>query len=146
MHLRYYWLTMEADSFSFAQRCQACQLHGNMIHAPVVELHSLETPWPFHTWTFDLIELINPPFRGNIWILAATECHTNWVEAIALKRAIGLVVTNFIYDNIFCQFRIPKRILSDNGIPFINSHVRELCEQYGVDHVKSTSYYPQGND
>lgn len=61
-----------------------------------------------------------------------------------LKRATGPAVSNFIRD-IICRFGIPKRIRSDNGTPFINSNVRELCEKYGVDHVKSTPYYPQGN-
>lgn len=41
--------------------------------------------------------------------------------------------------------RIPKCIIPDNSKPFVNSHVRKLFEQYGVDHVKSTPYYLQGN-
>lgn len=87
---------------------------------------------------------INPPSEVNIWVLTMTECYTKWVEAIALSRATGLAVVNFIRDNLFCRFEIMKRTLSDNGMPFINSNVRELCEK-GVDHIKSTSYYPQGN-
>lgn len=54
-------------------------------------------------------------------------------------------MSNFIRDNIFCRLGIPKRILSDSDTPFINSTVRELCEKYGVDHVKSTPYFPQDN-
>lgn len=143
MHLGYYWPTMEADSL-FARRCQAYQLHRNKIHVPTVELHSLATPWPFHNWVFNLIGPINPSSRGNIRVLAATECYTKWVEAIALKRATGPAVANFVLDSMFCRFGIPKGILCENGTPFINSHVRKLCEQYGFDHVKSTPYYPQG--
>lgn len=74
-----------------------------------------------------------------------TECYRKWVEAIALKRATGPVVANFIRSNILCRFGIPKRILSDNSPSFVNSHVKELCKRHGVDHVKSTPYYPQGN-
>lgn len=72
-----------------------------------------------------------------MWILVATK------YSIALKRATGLA--NFIWDNIFYRFEIPKRIISNYGTPLINSHVREFCEQYGVDNVKSSPYYPQGN-
>lgn len=67
----------------------------NRIHAATVELHNLATPWSFHTWAFDLIGPINPPSLGHIWILAATECYTKWVEAITLKRATGPAVANF---------------------------------------------------
>ncbi|KAJ9535969.1 hypothetical protein OSB04_un000861 [Centaurea solstitialis] len=34
----YYWPTMEIDSATFVKRCKVCQLHGNLIHAPAVEL------------------------------------------------------------------------------------------------------------
>lgn len=72
-------------------------------------------------------------------------CYTKWVEAITLKRVTGPAVANFNRDNIFRQFGVPKRILSDNDTPFINSYIREPCEEYRVGHVKSTPYYPQWN-
>lgn len=133
---------MEAGSLSFARRCQACQLRGNKIQAPAVQLHSTSIPWPSRTWAFDLIGPINPPSRGNIWIISASSFYTKWVGTVAPKRASGTVVVIFIRDSIICRFRIPKLILSDKGTPFFNSHVQEFCKQYGVDHVKSSPYYP----
>lgn len=62
----------------------------------------------------------------------------NGLNAIALKHATEPAVANFFRDSIFCWFRISKCILSDNCTHFINSHVRELYEQYRVDHVKSS--------
>lgn len=56
-----------------------------------------------------------------------------------------LAVTNFIRENVIYRFGIPKRFLSDNGTPFVNSEVRQLCEEYVIDYIKSTPYYPQGN-
>lgn len=38
-----------------------------------------------------------------------------------------------------------QRLLSDNGTSVVNFHGLELCEQYGIDHVKSSLYYPEGN-
>lgn len=73
-----------------------------------MELHSLSTLWPFHTWTFDLVGPINPPSRGFNWILAATECYTKWIEAIALKKASASTVANFIRENVVQRFGIPK--------------------------------------
>ena len=72
LELGYYWPTMETDAFNFAKKCVACQKHGNAIHAPAVSLHSLTTPWPFHTWAFDLIDPIHPSSKGCIWILVGT--------------------------------------------------------------------------
>ncbi|XP_021290862.1 uncharacterized protein LOC110421578 [Herrania umbratica] len=103
LDLGYYWPTMEADAVNYARKCYLCQIYGNAIHAPAVQLHSIITPWPFHTWGFDLIGPINPLFKGYAWILATTECFTKWVEAISLKNAIGPAVANFIKENIICR-------------------------------------------
>ena len=39
---------------------------------------------------------INPPSNGHIWILAAIEYFTKWVEAIPLKKVAGAAMANFI--------------------------------------------------
>lgn len=50
-------------------------------------------------------------------------------------------MASFVQDNIICRVVVPKHILSDNCTPFVNSYVRELSEQYGIDLVKSNPYY-----
>uniref|UniRef100_A0A2N9IRR7 Integrase catalytic domain-containing protein n=1 Tax=Fagus sylvatica TaxID=28930 RepID=A0A2N9IRR7_FAGSY len=106
---------------------------------------NMATPWPFHTWGLDLIGPINPPSGGYIWILAATEYFTKWVEAIPLRKATGAAVSNFIREHIITRFGIPHKIISDNGTPFVNKDVREVLEHYRIKHRRSTPYYPQGN-
>ncbi|XP_028070436.1 protein NYNRIN-like [Camellia sinensis] len=136
---------MESDASHHVKKCQTCQKHENLIHALVVDLHSIKTPWLFHTWAFNLIRPISTPSKGYKWILAATELSTKWVEVIPLKNAAGLTVANFIKENIICRFGVPNTILSYNGTPFINKYVKSLLETYQVKHHKSTPYYPKGN-
>ncbi|EOX94762.1 Uncharacterized protein TCM_004374 [Theobroma cacao] len=81
----------------------------------------------------------------HTWILIAIKCFTKWVRVVPSKNAIGSTVANFIKENIICRFGIPKRILSDNGILFVNFSVNELLAFYDVDHVKSILYYPKIN-
>ena len=88
---------------------------------------------------------VNPPSRGYIWILVATEYFTKWAEAVPLRKATGGVVANFIKENIIVRFGVPHRIISDNGTPFVNSDVRKMLEFYEVKHHRSSPYYPQGN-
>ena len=102
------------------------------------------TPWPFHAWGLDLVGPVNPPSRGYIWILVATEYFTNWAEAVPLRKATGGEVANFIKENII-RFGVPHKIISDNGTPFVNSDVRKMLEFYKVKHHRSSPYYPQGN-
>lgn len=76
---------------------------------------------------------------------SSNRVNTKWVEAIPMKRADGATVANFIRENSIFRFGIPKVILSDNGTPFINRHVRRTLAAYGIKHKKSTPYYPKGN-
>ncbi|XP_030930951.1 uncharacterized protein LOC115956804 [Quercus lobata] len=74
-----------------------------------------------------------------------TEYFTKWVEAVPLRKATGGAVANFIKENIIVRFRVPHKIISDNGTPFVNSDVRRMLEFYQVKHHRSSPYYPQGN-
>jgi hypothetical protein len=143
--LGYYWPTMKRDTADFVKACHTCQMQANLIHTHPTNLQNMATPWPFHTWGLDLIGPINPPSGGYIWILAATEYFTKWVEAIPLRKAIGAAVANFIREHIITRFGIPHKIISDNGTPFVNKDVREVLEHYRIKHRRSTPYYPQGN-
>ena len=102
----------------------------------------MTTPWPFHTWGLDLIGPIKPPSNGYIWILVATKYFTKWVEAISLKKATRIAVANFIREHIITRFGILKRLISDNGTPFINKDMKGLIEAYYIKHGRSTPYYP----
>ncbi|KAL5559112.1 hypothetical protein UlMin_035323 [Ulmus minor] len=142
LRLGYFWPTMENDAMDYARRCKSCQFFGDKIHAPAVTLHTVNAPWPFHTWALDLIGPISPPSKGRIWILTATENFTKWAEAISLKKASSKAVAMFIMEHIICRFDIPRRVLTNNGMPFIGKDVKKLLEDYRVHHGTSTRYYP----
>lgn len=65
--------------------------------------------------------------------------------AVALKQASRVTVAIFIHNNPICCFAIPNRLLFDYGTPFVNTYEWQLYEEYGIDHVKSSHFYPQGN-
>ena len=145
LNLGYFWHTMKQDAAECVKTCHTCQVHGNLIHTHPTNLYNMMTPWPFHTWGLDLIGPINPPSKGHIWILVATEYFTKWIEAISLKKAIGPAVANFIREHIICRFGIPHKIFTNNGTPFVNKDVRKLLDHHHIKHRKSNPYYPQGN-
>ena len=59
----------------------------------------------------------NPPLRGYIWILVATEYFTKWPEAVPLRKATGGAVESLIKENIIVRFGVPHKIINDNGVP-----------------------------
>lgn len=102
----------------------------------------MSTPWPFHIWAFELIGPINIPSQGHIWILLTTECYTKWVKKINLKQAIA--VANFIWDKLFANLAFLSTYIK-NGTLFVNVHVWEMLDSYGIDHVKSSPYHCKWN-
>ena len=45
-----------------------------------------------------------------------------------MKKATGSSVANFLRENIICYFGVPNKIISDNGITFLNKDVHYLTE------------------
>ena len=51
----------------------------------------------------------------------------------------------FIWRNIITQFRVPRTLISDNGLQFDNKAFRRYCCELGIANKYSTPAYPQGN-
>ncbi|XP_060200829.1 uncharacterized protein LOC132629109 [Lycium barbarum] len=142
----YYWLTMEWDSIRFVRRCHQCQVHGDLIHSPPSELHTMSAPWPFAAWGMDVIGPIEPKAsNGHRFILVAIDYFTKWVEAVTLKSVTKNAVVDFVHSNIICRFGIPRTMITDNAAN-LNSHLmREVCQQFKITHRNSTPYRPKAN-
>ena len=100
----------------------------NEIHTSHQNLHSIVASYPFHSWALDFIGPINPFSEGRTWILVATKLFAKWMEAVAMRKATGNSVANFLRENIICCFGVPSKIISDNGTLFLNKDVRCLIE------------------
>ena len=48
----------------------------------------------------------------------------------------------FIREHIITRFGIPRKLISDNGTPFINKDMKNLTEAYRIKHGRFTPYYP----
>ena len=62
-----------------------------------------------------------------------------------LKKASFEAVAMSILEHIICRFGVPRRVLTDNGTPFVGKETKRLLEDYQIHHGTSTRYYPQGN-
>ncbi|XP_027155483.1 uncharacterized protein LOC113755775 [Coffea eugenioides] len=83
----YFWLIMEYDCVDFVRKCVKCQMHDDIIRAPVAELHSMIVLWPYLMWGMDVIGTINSPIlNGHRFILVAIEYFTKWVKTASYKH------------------------------------------------------------
>nr|XP_027124191.1 uncharacterized protein K02A2.6-like [Coffea arabica] len=146
MRTRYFWLTMEHDSIDFVRKYVKCQMHGDVIRASPIELHSMTAPWPCSIWGMDVIGTIDPPAsNGHRFILVEIEYFTKWVEAASYKHVTKKVVSDFLRNNIICRFGAPETLITNNTKNLNNDMVDGLCEQFKIRHRNSVVYKPQMN-
>uniref|UniRef100_A0A2N9G4C6 Uncharacterized protein n=1 Tax=Fagus sylvatica TaxID=28930 RepID=A0A2N9G4C6_FAGSY len=141
----YYWPTIVKDCMDYAKRCEACQLHANYIHQPPEPLHPTVAFWPFDAWGLDVIGPLPKSSAGHLYILAATDYFSKWAEVISLKEVKKENVVNFIRTHLIYRYGVPRYIMTDNGKPFYNSLVDQLCEKFGFKQYKSSMYYEPAN-
>uniref|UniRef100_A0A2N9I0X6 Uncharacterized protein n=1 Tax=Fagus sylvatica TaxID=28930 RepID=A0A2N9I0X6_FAGSY len=141
----YYWPTIVKDCMDYAKRCEACQLHANYIHQPPEPLHPTVASWPFDAWGLDVVGPLPKSSAGHLYILAATDYFSKWAEVISLKEVKKENVVNFIRTHLIYRYGVPRYIMTDNGKPFYNSLVDQLCEKFGFKQYKSSMYNAPAN-
>ena len=94
------------------------------------------------------MELVGPLPRamGNRrWLIVATDYFTKWVEAEPLANIRDKDSIKFVWKNIITRFRIPKTIISDNGMQFTSKPFMKYCLELGIRNVYSSPAYSQSN-
>jgi len=142
----YYWMTMEADCCKHAKKCHKCLIYVDKIHVPSNTVNVLSSPWSFFMWGLDMIGKIEPKaLNGHRFILVAIDYFTKWVEAASYANVTKQVVVKFIKNQIICHYGVPNKIITDNGTNLNNKMMKELCDDFKIEHHNSSPYIPQMN-
>ncbi|RDX75341.1 pol, partial [Mucuna pruriens] len=96
----------------------------------------------FDVWCIDFMGPF-PVSNGYSYILLAVDYVSRWVDVIATKTNDAKVVVDFLMSNIFCQFGVPKTLISDQGNHLCNRAMSYLLNKYGVVHRIAIAYQPQ---
>ena len=75
----------------------------------------------FEKWRIDYVgEIHRHSSKGMTYIVVATEYHTKWAEAKAVKTDTAAHPATFMCENIISRFKVPKIVVSDMGTHFLN--------------------------
>ncbi|XP_030922855.1 uncharacterized protein K02A2.6-like [Quercus lobata] len=108
-------------------------------------LNPLSSPWPFAQWGLDIIGPFPKAAGNKRYLLVGMDYFTKWVEAEPLANIRDLDAKKFSWKNIVTRFRIPRILISDNGLQFDRKFFRRYCCDLGITNKYSTPIYPQGN-
>lgn len=68
-----------------------------------------------------------------------------WVEAKALYQAIEKSVIDFLFQDIFNYFGVPKEIVMNHGVKFVSKELQVVVKEYHIRHFQSSPYHPWAN-
>ena len=79
-------------------------------------------------------------------ILVCTDYVTKWVEAKDLYSVSKQSIVDFLFEEIFTLFGVPREIVTDQGTQFTSNLVKSITEQYQNKNRKYSPYHPQAMD
>ena len=93
-----------------------------------------------------MIEAIEPKAsNGHRLILVNIDYFTKWVEAASYAIVTRNVVIRFIKKEIIYRYGLPKKIIIDNATNLNNKMMKEMCEDFKIQHHNSMPYRPKMN-
>ncbi|GKE61857.1 reverse transcriptase domain-containing protein, partial [Tanacetum coccineum] len=138
---RFYWPTIIKDAHTLVRLCEACQKTGNISKRDEMPLTYIQVCESFDIWGIDFMGPF-PKSHKFEYILVAVDYLSKWAEAQTLPTNDARVVITFL-KKLFCQFGMPKALISDRGTHFCNKIMEKTMKRYGVSHCFSTSYHSQ---
>jgi len=137
---------MENDCCTHVRKCHKCQTFMDNANAPPMPLNILAAPCPFSMWGIDVIGAIEPKAsNGHRFILVTIDYFTKWVEAASYASVTRSMVVRFIKKEIICRYMLPRKIIIDNATNLNNKMMKEMCEDFKIQHHNSTPYRPKMN-
>jgi transposase InsO family protein len=124
------------------QRCELCARRR-----PIQPHGPLRSRVPDQPWKTVAMDFCGPypESRGYRYVLVFVDQFTKWVELVPTIDQNTITVIEAFYANIICRHGCPKRLLSDNGPSFRSRLLDTLCQNFGIEKIFSTAYYPQGD-
>nr|AAP53804.1 retrotransposon protein, putative, unclassified [Oryza sativa Japonica Group] len=140
----FYWPTALNDAVDLVRRCRACQFHARQTHQPAQALQTIPLSWPFAVWGLDILG----PFRrapgGFEYLYVAVDKFTKWPEAYLVIKIDKHSALKFI-RGITARFRVPNRIITDNGTQFTSELFGDYCEDMGIKLCFASPAHPRSN-
>ena len=132
---------MRSDVADYVRKYDRCQRKAPVLRSPAQGLISIASPWPFSQRGIDIVgPLPTTPAQKKL-LLVAIAYFSKWIVAEAFASIKDKDVTQFIWKNIVCRFRIPRSIVSDSGPQFDSRAYKNFCQELKIKNLYSTSRY-----
>ena len=142
---RFYWPLMDEEVTRYVTSCDECQRNKPSQQSPLGLLQPLPIPpFPWHTWSMDLITSLPRTRDGNDAIVVFVCKLTRLVHYAACKTAISAPELAEVFRRTVVRLHgLPHAIISDRDPRFTATFWRSFWSSLGTSLTMSTAYHPQ---
>ncbi|RDX82514.1 Tf2-11, partial [Mucuna pruriens] len=129
----------------YIKKCDKCQRFADIRQAPLEQLHTVASPWPFQKWGIDILGPFPLAPDQVKFLMVAVNYFTKWIEAEPMATITVERVKRFIWKKIICRFGLLVEIVSDNGTQFASSVTTKFCQDLHIRQSFTSVEHPQAN-
>lgn len=133
-----YWPHIDSEIEDLVRNCSNCASAAKMPNKTTFR------PWPKPSCAWERLQI---GYAGPIeseYFLVLVDAYSKWPEIVPTK-SITAQQTIDILTEIFARFGTPRTIVSDNGTQFTSALFQQFLEGNGIEHLRSSPYYPMSN-
>ena len=139
---RFWWPNIHQTVIDVLDSCHACQKYSKARSRWT--LRSILSPFPFKMVCMDTAHVTISPGKTEVFFVAV-DVFTKWVEVRSAPRETSLALAAFLRTDIIQRHGCPDVILTNNGPPYAGAIFQAECHRWGLQHLTSAAYHPEGN-
>lgn len=143
---KYWFPKMRKFIKKYVSACISCAYNkDSSSRVPSGHLHPIDKVGiPFHTLHLDHVGPFVRSKRGNSYILTIVDGFTKYLFARPVRDTKTKSVIRVLED-LFNDFAVPVRIISDRGTAFTSSQFQGFCSDKGIKHILNAVACPRAN-
>lgn len=130
----------------YVKTCGPCQQNKYTNQQPtgLMSVKPITRPW--HTLYVDLLGPYTPSTSSQYsYVLVIVDGFSKSVLLHPLREATAKSVRTILERDIYCRFRQPHTLVSDNATIFHSATMRTINAKWGINHSFTSPYHPQTN-
>ena len=140
-----YWPGWRKDTELYVKICDTCNRARKGPRRKQGEMSANYSDGPFNRVHIDLTGPHPTSSGGRQYLLTMIDSFTKYLICCPLRNKTAKEVTSAIVKNLILVHEACDLLVSDNGTEFVNEISTGVYEATGIQHLRVTSYRPQGN-
>ncbi|KAK7909818.1 hypothetical protein WMY93_014502 [Mugilogobius chulae] len=141
----YWWPKMDLQIETFIKNCSTCKQNDKTSVTHDAPLQPV--PLPAFAWEKVSVDIIGPFETAPSdcrFAISLVDYFSKWPEVAFASRVDTATIIQFL-TAVFSREGNPKTLISDNGPQFLSTEFAVFLKEHGIQHLRSSVYYPRAN-